>query len=146
MSGVYLFPELIAKFFEKLELADFKNSKLKEIRDNLLMLEKKDDGDLGIDLLKDYIKNNYKGFSDDNLKFANRIWLNLKNKDFKEISKVWLEILSDDQHIKSLERDIQDNKSKISNEDDERRFIELIKDRDNSIKSIEEKYGKEESQ
>ena len=73
-------------------------------------------------------------------------WLNQKNKDFREISKVWLEILSDDQHIKSLERDIQDNKSKISNEDDERRFIELIKDRDNSIKSIEEKYGKEESQ
>ena len=146
LSGVFLFPELIAKFFEKLELADFKNSKLKEIRDNLLMLEKKDDGDLGIDLLKDYIKNNYKGFSDDNLKFANRFWLNQKNKDFREISKVWLEILSDDQHIKSLERDIQDNKSKISNEDDERRFIELIKDRDNSIKSIEEKYGKEESQ
>ena len=54
--------------------------------------------------------------------------------------------MSDDQHIKSLERDIQDNKSKISNEDDERRFIELIKDKDNSIKSIEEKYGKEESQ
>ena len=146
LSGVFLFPELIAKFFEKLELADFKNSKLKEIRDNLLMLEKKDDGDLGIDLLKDYIKNNYKGFSDDNLKFANRFWLNQKNKDFREISKVWLEILSDDQHIKSLERDIQDNKSKISNEDDERRFIELIKDKDNSIKSIEEKYGKEESQ
>ena len=146
LSGVFLFPELIAKFFEKLELADFKNSKLKEIRDNLLMLEKKDDGDLCIDLLKDYIKNNYKGFSDDNLKFANRFWLNQKNKDFREISKVWLEILSDDQHIKSLERDIQDNKSKISNEDDERRFIELIKDRDNSIKSIEEKYGKEESQ
>ena len=122
------------------------NDFFKEIRDNLLMLEKKDDGDLGIDLLKDYIKNNYKGFSDDNLKFANRFWLNQKNKDFREISKVWLEILSDDQHIKSLERDIQDNKSKISNEDDERRFIELIKDRDNSIKSIEEKYGKEESQ
>ena len=53
--------------------------------------------------------------------------------------------MSDDQHIKSLERDIQDNKSNISNEDDERRFIELIKDKDNSIKSIEGKYGKEES-
>ena len=97
------------------------------------------------DRLKDYIKINYKRFSDDNLKFANRFWLNQKNKDFLEISRVWLEILSDDQHIKSLERDIQDNKSKISNEDDERRFIELIKDKDNSIKSIEGKYGKEES-
>ena len=145
LSGVFLFPELIAKFFEKLELADFKNSKLKEIRDKLLIFEKKDDGDLGIDLLKDYIKINYKRFSDDNLKFANRFWLNQKNKDFLEISRVWLEILSDDQHIKSLERDIQDNKSNISNEDDERRFIELIKDKDNSIKSIEGKYGKEES-
>ena len=145
MSGVFLFPELIAKFFEKLELADFKNSKLKEIRDKLLIFEKKDDGDLGIDLLKDYIKINYKRFSDDNSKFANRFWLNQKNKDFLEISRVWLEILSDDQHIKSLERDIQDNKSNISNEDDERRFIELIKDKDNSIKSIEGKYGKEES-
>ena len=53
--------------------------------------------------------------------------------------------MSDDQHIKSLERDIQANKSKIDNEDDERRFIELIRDKDNSIKSIEEKYGKEEN-
>ena len=35
VSGVFLFPELIANFFEKFELADFKNSKLKEIRDNL---------------------------------------------------------------------------------------------------------------
>ena len=79
------------------------------------------------------------------MKFANKFWVNQKNKDFKEISKVWLEILSDDQHIKSLERDIQGYKSKISNEDDERRFIGLIKDKDSSIKSIEEKYGKEES-
>jgi hypothetical protein len=47
VSGVFLFPELITNFFEKFELADFKNSKLKEIRDNLLMFEKKDDGDLG---------------------------------------------------------------------------------------------------
>ena len=54
--------------------------------------------------------------------------------------------MSDDQHIKSLEKDIQDNKGKIDNEDDERRFIELIKDKDSSIRMIEEKYGKEENQ
>ena len=145
ISGVFLFPELIINSFEKLELANFKNSKIKEISDNLLLFEKKDDSDLTIDLLKDYIKNNYQSFSDENLKFSNKFWLNQKNKDFKEISKLWLEILSDDQHIKSLERDIQANKSKIDNEDDERRFIELIRDKDNSIKSIEEKYGKEEN-
>jgi hypothetical protein len=111
-----------------------------------LLFEKKDDNDLSVDLLKDYIKSNYQSFSEENLKFANKFWVNQKNKDFKEISKLWLEILSDDQHIKSLEKDIQDNKSKIDNEDDERRFIELIKDKDSSIRMIEEKYGKEENQ
>ena len=146
ISGVFLFPELVIKSFEKLELANFKNSKLKEISDNLLLFEKKDDNDLSVDLLKDYIKSNYQSFSEENLKFANKFWVNQKNKDFKEISKLWLEILSDDQHIKSLEKDIQDNKGKIDNEDDERRFIELIKDKDSSIRMIEEKYGKEENQ
>ncbi len=72
--------------------------------------------------------------------------LNQKNKDFNEIKKLWLEILSDDQHIKSLEKDIKDNIDRIDNEDDERRFIELIKNKDNSIKLIEEKYGKEENE
>jgi hypothetical protein len=110
------------------------------------MLRKKEDGGLGIDLLKDYIKINYKSFSEDNLKFANTFWLNQKNKDFNEIKKLWLEILSDDQHIKSLEKDIKDNIDRIDNEDDERRFIELIKNKDNSIKLIEEKYGKEENE
>ena len=146
VSGVLLFPEIIIKFFEILESASFKNTRLREIRNNLIMLRKKEDGGLGIDLLKDYIKINYKSFSEENLKFANTFWLNQKNKDFNEIKKLWLEILSDDQHIKSLEKDIKDNIDRIDNEDDERRFIELIKNKDNSIKLIEEKYGKEENE
>ena len=146
VSGVLLFPEIIIKFFEILESASFKNTRLREIRNNLIMLGKKEVGGLGIDLLKDYIKINYKSFSENNLKFANKKKKKKKNKDFNEIKKLWLEILSDDQHIKSLEKDIKDNIDRIDNEDDERRFIELIKNKDNSIKLIEEKYGKEENE
>ena len=46
-----------------------------------------------------------------------------------QISKVWLEILKDDQHIKSLIKDIETSKDEIKNEEDERRFIDLIENK-----------------
>ena len=61
--------------------------------------------------------------------------------NFDQISKVWLEILKDDQHIKSLIKDIETSKDEIKNEEDERRFIDLIKNKDKAIKLITEKYG-----
>ena len=61
--------------------------------------------------------------------------------NFDQISEVWLEILKDDQHIKSLIKDIETSKDEIKNEEDERRFIDLIKNKDKAIKLITEKYG-----
>ena len=61
--------------------------------------------------------------------------------NFDQISKVWLEILKDDQHIKSLIKDIETSKDEIKNEEDERRFIDLIENKDKAIKLITEKYG-----
>ena len=64
--------------------------------------------------------------------------------NFDQISEVWLEILKDDQHIKSLIKDIETSKDEIKNEEDERRFIDLIKNKDKAIKLITEKYGQKE--
>ena len=64
--------------------------------------------------------------------------------DFDIISTIWVEILKDDQHIKNLNRDISVSKKEIKNEDDERRFIGLIDNKDKAIKLITEKYGEKE--
>ena len=44
----------------------------------------------------------------------------------------------------SLNRDISVSKKEIKNEDDERRFIGLIDNKDKAIKLITEKYGEKE--
>ena len=75
------------------------------------------------------------------MRFANIFWQKKEGINFDQISEVWLEILKDDQHIKSLVKDIETNKDEIKNEEDERRFIDLIKNKDKAIKLITEKYG-----
>ena len=75
------------------------------------------------------------------MRFANIFWQKKEGINFDQISKVWLEILKDDQHIKSLIKDIETSKDEIKNEEDERRFIDLIKNKDKAIKLITEKYG-----
>ena len=49
--------------------------------------------------------------------------------------------MRDDQHIKSLNNDIRISKDEIKNEEDEKRFIDLINNKDQAIKLITEKYG-----
>ena len=75
------------------------------------------------------------------MRFANIFWQKKEGINFDQISKVWLEILKDDQHIKSLIKDIETSKDEIKNEEDERRFIDLIENKDKAIKLITEKYG-----
>ena len=75
------------------------------------------------------------------MRFANIFWQKKEGINFDQISEVWLEILKDDQHIKSLIKDIETSKDEIKNEEDERRFIDLIKNKDKAIKLITEKYG-----
>ena len=64
-----------------------------------------------------------------------------EGNNFNQISEIWLEILKDDQHIKSLNNDIEKSKDEIKNEEDEKRFIDLINNKDQAIKLITEKYG-----
>ena len=64
-----------------------------------------------------------------------------EGNNFDQISEIWLEILKDDQHIKNLNNDIETSKNEIKNEEDEKRFIDLINNKDQAIKSITEKYG-----
>jgi len=141
ISGILIFPRLIKKHFEILESFQIENLRLRDIRDNLLVFIKKDYSELNIDLIKEFVQKNYQTFFEKDLRFANTFWKKKEVINFDQISEVWLEILKDDQHIKSLIKDIETSKDEIKSEEDERRFIDLIKNKDKAIKLITEKYG-----
>ena len=141
ISGILIFPGLIKKHFEILESFQIENLRLRDIRDNLLVFIKKDYSELNIDLIKEFVQKNYQTFFEKDLRFANIFWQKKEGINFDQISEVWLEILKDDQHIKSLIKDIETSKDEIKNEEDERRIIDLIKNKDKAIKLITEKYG-----
>ena len=141
ISGILIFPRLIKKHYEILESFQIENLRLRDIRDNLLVFIKKDYSELNIDLIKEFVQKNYQTFFEKDLRFANIFWQKKEGINFDQISDVWLEILRDDQHIKSLIKDIETSKDEIKNEEDERRFIDLIENKDKAIKLITEKYG-----
>ena len=141
ISGILIFPRLIKKHFEILESFQIENLRLRDIRDNLLGFIKKDYSELNIDLIKEFVQKNYQTFFEKDLRFANIFWQKKERINFDQISEVWLEILKDDQHIKSLIKEIETSKDEIKNEEDERRFIDLIENKDKAIKLITEKYG-----
>ena len=141
ISGVLIFPELVKKHYEILESFNIENLRLVDIRDNVLSFVKKDYSELDIDLLKEFVQKKYQTFFEKDLRFANIFWQKKEGNNFDQISETWLEILRDDQHIKSLNNDIEISKDEIKNEEDEKRFIDLINNRDQAIKLITEKYG-----
>ena len=141
ISGVLIFPELVKKHYEILESFNIENLRLVDIRDNVLAFVKKDYSELDIDLLKEFVQKKYQTFFEKDLRFANIFWQKKEGNNFDKISETWLEILRDDQHIKSLNHDIETSKDEIKNEEDEKRFIDLINNRDQAIKLITEKYG-----
>lgn len=141
ISGILIFPELIKKHYEILESFNIENLRLIDIRDNVLDFVKKDYSELDIDLLKEFVQEKYQTFFEKELRFANIFWQKKEGNNFDEISEVWLEILRDDQHIKSLSLEIDTIKDEIKNEEDEKRFISLINNKDQAIKSITKKYG-----
>ena len=141
ISGVLIFPELVKKHYEILESFNIENLRLVDIRDNVLAFVKKDYSELDIDLLKEFVQKEYQTFFEKDLRFANIFWQKKEGNNFDKISETWLEILRDDQHIKSLNNDIETSKDEIKNEEDEKRFIDLINNRDQAIKLITEKYG-----
>ena len=141
ISGVLIFPELVKKHYEILESFNIENLRLVDIRDNVLAFVKKDYSELDIDLLKEFVQKRYQTFFEKDLRFANIFWQKKEGNNFDQISETWLEILRDDQHIKSLNNDIEISKDEIKNEEDEKRFIDLINNKDQAIKLITEKYG-----
>ena len=141
ISGILIFPELIKKNFEIIESFYIENLRLGDIRDNVLDFVKKDYSELDIDLLKEFVQREHKTFFEKDLRFANIFWQKKEGNNFNQISEIWLEILKDDQHIKSLNNDIEKSKDEIKNEEDEKRFIDLINNKDQAIKLITEKYG-----
>jgi len=141
ISGILIFPELIKKHYEMLESFNIENLRLVDIRDNVLAFVKKDYSELDIDLLKEFVQKKYQTFFEKDLRFANIFWQKKEGNNFDKISDTWLEILRDDQHIKSLNHDIEASKDEIKNEEDEKRFIDLINNKDKAIKLITEKYG-----
>jgi DNA primase len=110
ISGVLIFPELVKKHYEILESFNIENLRLVDIRDNVLAFVKKDYSELDIDLLKEFVQKKYQTFFEKDLRFANIFWQKKEGNNFDEISETWLEILRDDQHIKSLNNDIEISK------------------------------------
>ena len=141
ISGVLIFPELVKKHYEILESFNIENLRLVDIRDNVLAFVKKDYSELDIDLLKEFVQKKYQTFFEKDLRFANIFWQKKEGNNFDQISAIWLEILKDNQHIKSLNSDIETSKDEIKNEEDEKRFIDLINNKDQAIRLISEKYG-----
>ena len=141
ISGVLIFPELVKKHYEILESFNIENLRLVDIRDNVLAFVKKDYSELDIDLLKEFVQKEYQTFFEKDLRFANIFWQKKEGNNFDKISETWLEILRDDQHIKSLSYEIDTIKDEIKNEEDEKRFISLINNKDKAIKLITKKYG-----
>ena len=124
-----------------MESLNIENLRLIDIRDNVLAFVKKDYSELDIDLLKEFVQEKYQTFFEKDLRFANIFWQKKEGNNFDEISEAWLEILRDDQHIKSLSYEIDTIKDEIKNEEDEKRFISLINNKDKAIKLITKKYG-----
>ena len=64
-----------------------------------------------------------------------------RNSTIETISSIWVEILEDDQHIKSLEIEINNFDKNVKDDNNEKRLISILEKKDFELKKITEKYG-----
>ena len=91
--------------------------------------------------IKNFISNNYNEILKKELKFSKKYWSNYENSTIETISSIWVEIFEDDQHIKSLEIEINNFDKNIKNDSNEKRLISILEKKDFELKKITEKYG-----
>ena len=91
--------------------------------------------------IKDFISKNYNEILKKELKFSKKYWSNHENSSIETISSIWVEIFEDDQHIKSLEIEINNFDKNIKDDNNEKRLISILEKKDFELKKITEKYG-----
>ena len=91
--------------------------------------------------IKNFISNNYNEILKKELKFSKKYWSNYENSTIETISSIWVEIFEDDQHIKSLEIEINNFDKNVKDDNNEKRLISILEKKDFELKKITEKYG-----
>ena len=140
IAGILIYPELIEKNIENFESLIINHNLLDQVRNEVVDLyisEKSAD----LTKIKEFIISNYDEILKKELKFSKNYWSNYKNSTIEAISSVWVEIFEDDQHIKSLEIEINNFDMNVKDDSNEKRLISILEKKDFELKKITEKYG-----
>ena len=140
IAGILIYPELIEKNIENFESLIINHNLLDQVRNEVVDLyisEKSPD----LTKIKEFIISNYDEILKKELKFSKNYWSNHKNSTIETISSVWVEIFEDDQHIKSLEIEINNFDMNVKDDNNEKRLISILEKKDFELKKITEKYG-----
>ncbi len=140
ISGVLIFPEIIEINIENLESLIIENKFLKQIRDKIIDSISLEES-FNLENIKRIIEENYSDNLNKELKFSKKYWSNYKNSTIETISSIWVEIFEDDQHIKSLEIEINNFDKNIKDDKNEKRLITILEKKDFELRKITEKYG-----
>ena len=140
ISGVLIFPEIIEINIENLESLIIEHEFLKKIRDKIIDSISLEES-FNLENIKRIIEENYSDNLKKELKFSKKYWSNYKNSTIETISSIWVEIFEDDQHIKSLEIEINNFDKNIKDDKNEKRLITILEKKDFELRKITEKYG-----
>ena len=140
ISGVLIFPEIIEINIENLESLIIEHEFLKKIRDKIIDSISLEES-FNLENIKRIIEENYSDNLNKELKFSKKYWSNYKNSTIETISSIWVEIFEDDQHIKSLEIEINNFDKNIKDDKNEKRLITILEKKDFELRKITEKYG-----
>ena len=140
VSGILIYPEILENNIENFESSVIDHKLLSQIRDEIIDFLSK-----GITYnlveIRSFIDRNYSEILIKELKFSKKYWSNYKNSTIETISSIWVEIFEDDQHIKSLDIEINNFDKNVKSDSNEKRLISILEKKDIELKKITEKYG-----
>ncbi len=140
ISGILIYPEIIEINFENFESFIIDHKLLNQIRDEIIEFSSSK-STYDLEKVKEFIDKNYEEILRKELKFSKKYWSNYKNSTIETISSIWFEIFEDDQHIKSLNIEINNFDKNVKNDNSEKRLINILEKKDIELKKITEKYG-----
>ena len=140
IAGILIYPELIEKNIENFESLIINHNLLDQVRNEVVDLYISEKSP-NLTKVKEFIIDNYDEILKKELKFSKNYWSNYKNSTIETISSVWVEIFEDDQHIKSLEIEINNFDMNVKDDNNEKRLISILEKKDFELKKITEKYG-----
>jgi len=140
VSGILIYPEILENNIENFESSVIDHKLLSQIRDEIIDFFSKGIT-YNLEEIKDFIDKNYTEILIKELKFSKKYWSNHKNSTIETISSIWVEIFEDDQHIKSLDIEINNFDKNVKSDSNEKRLISILEKKDIELKKITEKYG-----